>query len=100
MRILPIILAVTALSAHDVNAQFSASKDAQYLAVVKAVANYKINDEENLRQVERLRENATFNRKLQGMMTKLTNARNKDSTNRKILQILERAGKEIYDLLD
>ena len=100
MRILPVIMAVTAMTVHNANAQFSASQDAQYLAVIKAVANYKINDEENIRQVERLRENESFNRKLQGMLTKLTNNRNKDATNRKVLQILEKAGKEIYDLLD
>lgn len=93
-------MAVTVLAASDVNAQYSASKDAQYLAVVKAVANYKINDEENLRQVEKLRENEAFNRKLQKMLEKLSNSRTKDTTNRKVLQILERAGKDIYDLLD
>lgn len=93
-------MAVTVLTVSDVNAQYSASKDAQYLAVVKAVANYKINDEENLRQVERLRENENFNRKLQKMLEKLSNSRTKDTTNRKVLQILERAGKDIYDLLD
>lgn len=93
-------MAVTVLAAGDVNAQYSASKDAQYLAVIKAVANYKINDAENLRQVEKLRENENFNRKLQKMLEKLSNSRTKDTTNRKVLQVLERAGKEIYDLLD
>ena len=100
MKILPLVMAVTVLAASDVNAQYSASKDAQYLAVVKAVANCKINDEENLRQVEKLRENEAFNRKLQKMLEKLSNSRTKDTTNRKVLQILERAGKDIYDLLD
>lgn len=100
MKILPLVMAVTVLTVSDVNAQYSASKDAQYLAVVKAVANYKINDEENLRQVEKLRENEAFNRKLQKMLEKLSNSRTKDTTNRKVLQILERAGKDIYDLLD
>lgn len=100
MKILPLVMAVTVLAAGDVNAQYSASKDAQYLAVIKAVANYKINDAENLRQVEKLRENENFNRKLQKMLEKLSNNRTKDTTNRKVLQVLERAGKEIYDLLD
>lgn len=100
MKILPLVMAVTVLAAGDVNAQYSASKDAQYLAVIKAVANYKINDAENLRQVEKLRENENFNRKLQKMLEKLSNSRTKDTTNRKVLQVLERAGKEIYDLLD
>ncbi len=100
MKILPVIMSAAMLAAGDVNAQYSASKEAQYLAVVKAVANVKINDEENLRQVEKLRENTRFNEKLQKMLNKLDNSRNKDSKNRKVLQILERAGKEIYDLLD
>lgn len=100
MRILPLVMAVTVLAAGDVNAQYSASKDAQYMAVIKAVANVKINDEENLRQMEKLRESEAFNRKLQKMLDKLDNSRNKDGTNRKVLQILERAGKDIYNLLD
>ncbi len=100
MKILPVIMAAAMLAAGDVNAQYSANKEAQYLAVVKAVSNVKINDEENLRQVEKLRENTRFNEKLQKMLNKLDNSRNKDSKNRKVLQILERAGKEIYDLLD
>lgn len=100
MKILPIVMTIMALSSSDVNAQFAATKDAQYLAVIKAVANYKINDEENLRQVEALRENANFNRKLQKMLDKLSNNRTKDTVNRKVLQILENAGKEIYELLD
>ena len=82
------------------NAQFAASKDAQYLAVVKAVANYKIDDEENLRQVEELRDNEKFNNKLQKMLDKLSNKRTKDSTNQRVLQILKRTGKELNDLLD
>ena len=45
MKILPIILAVATLAAGDVNAQYSASKEAQYLAIVKAVADFKIDDE-------------------------------------------------------
>lgn len=80
-------------------AQMSASKDAQYLATIKAVANYKIDDEEELRNVERLRENEAFNRQLQRMMGKLQNTRTKNSKNQRVLQILKQAGKEIYDIL-
>lgn len=100
MKIIPIMMVAVFFATGDAKAQYSASKDAQYLAVVKAVSNYKINDEENLKQVERLRENVRFNEKLQKMLNKLDNSRTKDATNRKVLQILERAGKEIYDLLD
>lgn len=100
MKILPIILAVATLAAGDVNAQYSASKEAQYLAIVKAVADYKIDDEEHLRKMEKLRENEKFNRDLYSMIQKLDNSRRKDSTNRKVLQILENAGKQLQDLLE
>ena len=100
MKILPIILAVATLAAGDVNAQYSASKEAQYLAIVKAVADYKIDDEEHLRKMEKLRKNEKFNRDLYSMIQKLDNSRRKDSTNRKVLQILENAGKQLQDLLE
>lgn len=100
MKILPIILAVATLAAGDVNAQYSASKEAQYLAVVKAVADYKIDDEEHLKKMERLRENEKFNRDLYMMIQKLDNSRSKNATNRKVLQILENAGKQLQELLD
>ena len=100
MKILPVIMAIAVLSTSDVNAQFSATKDAQYLAVIKAVANYKIDDEENLRHVEELRQNENFNRKLQQMLDKLSNSRTKDTTNRRVLQILKRAGKDLYEILE
>ena len=100
MKILPIILAVATLAAGDVNAQYSASKEAQYLAIVKAVADFKIDDEEHLRKMEKLRENEKFNRDLYSMIQKLDNSRSKDATNRKVLQILENAGKQLQELLD
>lgn len=85
---------------NSAQAQYSASKDAQYLATIKAVANYKIEDEEISRDIAKLRQNQSFNEKLQKMLDKLSNRRTKDSTNRKVLQILEDAGEQIYKLLD
>ena len=81
-------------------AQLSATRDAQYIAVLKAVVNYKIDDEENIRNIERLREDRRFNDKLQKMLDKLSNNRSKNTTNRKVLQILEQAGEDLYRLLD
>ena len=89
-----------ALCSQTDNAQYSAQNDAMYLATIKAVANYKINDEETLQQVESLRQNKMFNAKLQRMLNKLSNKRSKDTTNQKVLDILEKAGKDIYNLLD
>lgn len=100
MRIGFIVLAAVLLGfSTPATAQMSASKNAQYLATIKAVANYKINDEEEIRNVERLRESERFNRDLQDMMAKLQNTRTKDSKNKRILKILEDAGKEIYNIL-
>lgn len=99
MRMFSLVFLAAFLMASPVSAQMSASKDAQYLATIKAVANYKINDEEEIRNVERLRANENFNRQLQKMMEKLQNTRTKNSKNQQVLQILKRAGKEIYDIL-
>ena len=81
-------------------AQFAAQQEAQYMATLKAVVNYKIDDEENLRDIEKLRQNQAFNRKLARMMEKLQNTRTKNSTNNRIYNILLRAGKDIYNELN
>ena len=82
------------------NAQMAATRDAQYIAVLRAVVNYKIDDEENIRNIKRLREDRRFNEKVQKMLDKLSNNRSKNTTNRKVLQILEQAGKDLYNLFD
>ena len=56
--------------------------------------------EEHIKNVEALRQNQSFNRKLQRMLNKLSNARTKNTTNRQVLKILEKAGEDIYKLLD
>ncbi len=81
-------------------AQLSATREEQYIAVLKAVVNYKINDVEYIRNIERLREDQRFNAKLQKMLDKLSNNRSKNTTNRKVMDILEQAGKDLYRLLD
>ena len=82
------------------SAQFAAQNEAKYIATLKAVVNYKIDDEENLSAIESLRENRSFNQKLQRMLNKLQNTRTKNSTNRKVYNILLKAGKDIYNELD
>ena len=84
----------------DTKAQMSSQKEAAYFAVLKAVANYKINDEENKKEMEQLRQDENFNNKLQKMMSKLENKKSKNNTNQKIYNILRNAGKQIYDELD
>ena len=81
-------------------AQFSASKDAQSIATLKAVVNYKINDKSIEDDIEKLRENKTFIERLQKKLDKLDNKRTQDSLNRKVMKVLEKAGEEIDKLLD
>lgn len=81
-------------------AQYAAQRDAEYMATLKAVVNYKIDDEENLKDIESLRENQTFTRKLTRMLNKLQNTRTKNSTNRRVYNILLKAGREIYNELN
>lgn len=81
------------------NAQFSSQTEAKYIATLKAVVDYKINDEENLQDVEALRQDERFYQSLSKMLDKLDNHRSKNARNRRILNILERAGKDIYDEL-
>ncbi len=100
MKVFFAIVACFVLCAFPAKSQFSAQKDAQYIATLKAVVNYKINDEENLSNIEKLRENARFNQKLQRMLDKLQNTRTKNSTNQKVYDIMIKAGKEIYNALD
>lgn len=95
-----IILLAVIFCISPAHAQYSATKEAQYMATIKAVANYKIEDEEIRKDIEKLRENRLFNERLQKMLEKLSNRRTKDSKNRKVLKILEDAGEEIYKLLD
>ena len=56
-----------------------AQRDAMYLATLKAVLDYKMNDEENIKQLEKLRENKKFNRDLQKKLSKLHNKKNKSA---------------------
>lgn len=100
IRVFMLILLGFWLTCGQADAQsMAADDDAMYLAVVKAVSAYKINDEENIRGVERLRQDRRFNENLQKMLDKLSNSRSKDSKNRKVLKILEQAGKDIYETL-
>lgn len=81
-------------------AQYSSQNDAKYIATLKAVVNYKIDDKENINDIESLRQNKQFNQKLQRMLNKLSNERTKDAKNRQVLKILEKAGEDIYKILD
>lgn len=99
MRVLMLILVILFCNINVSSAQFAADKDAAYLATIKAVADYKINDEESIAGVNRLRQDPNFNKKLYEMLQKLDNSRTKNGKNNRIYKILLRAGKDIYDEL-
>ncbi len=82
--------------ASSASAQLASQKDARNMAVLKAVVNYKINDEENMRDIEKLREDVQFNQRLLRMLDKLSNERTKDARNKRVLEILEKAGDDLY----
>ena len=82
--------------ASSASAQLASQKDARNMAVLKAVVNYKINDEENMRDIEKLREDVQFNQRLLRMLDKLSNERTKDAKNKRVLEILEKAGDDLY----
>ncbi len=72
MKKLALFLAVLMLGCSTAaQAQMAATRDAQYIAVLRAVVNYKIDDDENIRNIERLREDRRFNEKVQKMLDKL-----------------------------
>ena len=100
MRLKFCIFAMILLFTSSAYAQYSAQKEAMYIATLKAVVDYKINDEENLKDIQSLRENERFKRDLMSMMAKLSNNRTKNSTNNRVYRILLQAGKDIYNELN
>ena len=101
MKILYSVLALaTVFFVTTAQAQYSAQKEAVYMATLKAVTDYKMNDEENINELEQLRENQRFNKELQKMIEKLSNRRTKNSINAKVYRILLQAGKDLYKELN
>lgn len=75
-------------------------QDAAYVATLKAVLDYKMEDEQLLEDLQKLRENEKFNAALEKKLQKLTNSRHKNLKNRHVYQMLINAGKNIYNELD
>lgn len=74
--------------------------DAVYMATLKAVVDYKMNDKENVDTLQKLREDKKFNEKLQKKLDKLSNKKSKSGRDKRIYEILKNAGKRIYNELD
>lgn len=80
-------------------AQSATLNKAKYLATIKVVSEHKMKDEDIVKDLEKLRQSKKFKQELNKMVEKLDNSRPSEAKNRKIMQILERAGKEIYNEL-
>lgn len=87
------------LISESVFAQSATLNKAKYLATLKVVSEHKMNDEDIVKDLEKLRQNKKFKQELSKIVEKLDNSRPSEAKNRKVMQILERAGKEIYNEL-
>jgi len=81
------------------NAQIASLNKAKYLATLKVVSAHKMGDKDMLSDFDKLRESERFRKDLEKMVNKLDNSKPNEATNRKIMRILEQAGKEIYNEL-
>ncbi|MFI3241015.1 MAG: hypothetical protein R3Y43_00435 [Alphaproteobacteria bacterium] len=82
------------------NAQLSSQKDASYLVIMKVVSDYKIDDDEHIKNVESLRGSQRFNDKMLKLRKKLDNSNDKDTANEQVLNVLLSAGQEIDEILN
>lgn len=80
-------------------AQTASLNKAKYVTVLKVIAEHKMDDQELVADIDKLRQYDKFKKELVKMMNKLDNSKPNEIKNRKIIKILERAGKEIYDEL-
>lgn len=87
------------MAAISVYAQTASLNKAKYVTVLKVITDHKMNDAEMKPDVNKLREYDRFQQDLRKMMAKLDNSKPSEAKNRRIMRILERTGKEIYDEL-
>ncbi len=98
-KVLIFSLFLLVLSVVDVAAQTATLNKAKYLATLKVVSEHKMNDKNIVSDMDKLRQYSRFNQELSKMLEKLDNSRPNDAKNQKIMRILERTGKEIYNEL-
>ncbi|MBO4294685.1 MAG: hypothetical protein J5896_04500 [Alphaproteobacteria bacterium] len=95
-----ILLFCALFYACDAFAQVSPSmQDAAYLATLKAVLDYKMEDEKNAEKIEMLRHDEKFNAQLEKKLKKLNNGNRKTATDRRVYQMLIQSGQNIYNEL-
>ncbi|MBP5698021.1 MAG: hypothetical protein J6W96_00660 [Alphaproteobacteria bacterium] len=80
-------------------AQMASLTNAKYMAVLKVAVNYKMGDSEIAGDLEKLRQSERFKKELEKIVEKLDNSKQSDAKNRRIMRILEQAGRDIYNEL-
>ena len=80
-------------------AQSTTLNKAKYIATLKVISEHKMEDKSIVSEMDRLRQYSRFNQELSQMLNKLDNSKPNEAKNQKIMRILERAGKEIYNEL-
>ena len=99
IRVVALVWAFVVVVSGNANAQMSHLNKAKYISTLKVVANYKLNDSEIAEDVDKLREHKAFNQELSKMLKKIDNSKSDNAKNRRIMRILEQAGKDIYNEL-
>ncbi len=92
-------IACICLFANFANAQSTALNEAKYITTLKVVVDHKMNDSDLSKDVDKLREYSRFKKELTSMLAKLDNSKPNTVKNKKVMKILEAAGKEIYNEL-
>ena len=98
-KVLFLILLSYLFGAQSASAQVTTLNEAKYITTLKVVVDHKMKDADIVDDVAKLREHQKFKQDLAKMLKKLDNSRPSEAKNRKIMKILERTGKEIYNEL-
>ena len=98
-KVLFLILLSYLFGVQSASAQVTTLNEAKYITTLKVVVDHKMKDADIVDDVAKLREHQKFKQDLAKMLKKLDNSRPSEAKNRKIMKILERTGKEIYNEL-
>lgn len=80
-------------------AQMASLNKAKYVTVIKVVSDHQLDNKDIASDVDKLRDSSKFKQDLRKMLEKLDNEHPNTAKNRKIMRILEQAGRDIYNEL-
>lgn len=72
---------------------------ARNILVVREIANFKMADEKLEKEFEKVEGNREFNRKMEIIQSRLSNAKLRNTKNKEAIRILNDAGEKLYKLL-